>query len=51
MNVDEILTMHKDDAIVIITGKHPTRVKKSLSICPVSKCNELITCKPIKLSE
>lgn len=29
MNVDEILTMHKDDAIVIITGKHPTRVKKA----------------------
>lgn len=29
MNVDEILTMHKDDAIVIITGKHPIRVKKA----------------------
>ena len=29
MNVDEILTMHKDEAIVVITGKHPTKVKKA----------------------
>ena len=29
MNVDEILTMHKDEAVVIITGKHPIKVKKA----------------------
>lgn len=29
MNVDEILTMDKDDALVIITGKHPVKVKKA----------------------
>ena len=29
MNVDEILTMHKDEAVVIITGKHPIKVRKA----------------------
>jgi type IV secretion system protein VirD4 len=29
MNQDEILTMHKDDCIIIITGKHPIKAKKA----------------------
>ncbi|MGF6950111.1 hypothetical protein QF028_002616 [Neobacillus sp. B4I6] len=29
MNEDEILTMHKDDCIIIITGKHPIKAKKA----------------------
>ncbi|MCQ6281828.1 VirD4-like conjugal transfer protein, CD1115 family [Bacillus sp. EB600] len=29
MNEDEILTMHKDDCVIIITGKHPIKAKKA----------------------
>ena len=29
MNEDEILTMPKDDCIIIITGKHPIKAKKA----------------------
>jgi type IV secretion system protein VirD4 len=29
MNEDEILTMQKDDCIIIITGKHPIKAKKA----------------------
>jgi type IV secretion system protein VirD4 len=29
MNQDEILTMHKDECVIIITGKHPIKAKKA----------------------